>query len=258
MAANIYTKFFFLEINSCVFFEKKKLQFSYLRDDVKIGDERTLQDNRNVTRVEQLDRVRAGLAAESSGFDRQVDTEALEVDDNGEDEHGSQQVGQVGQVLAIEGFLERTDLVVAGREQVEQSDDGALEFGTTAGVDGGRAERLPHDRLANVGGNEQGDTRAQTVALLQKLVQEQHNQASNEQLENIILNQVLEQCAVNIKTQDLDSKNSGISKHSIFFQTAILNFWFCTVSKLEKQNVVTSRDFFDFHPIFFDFQVWVG
>ncbi len=156
----------------------------YLRDDVQVRDESALQDDRNVTGVEQLDRVGAGLAAEASRLDGQVDTEALEVDDYGEHEHGGQQVGQVGQVLSVEGLLERADLVVSGGQQVEQGNDGALELGTAAGVDGGRAERLPHNGLANVGGNKQRDTRAQAVALLQQLVQKQHNQTSNKQLHN--------------------------------------------------------------------------
>ena len=36
-----------------------------------------------------------------------------------------------------------------GGEQVEEGDDGALELGAVAGVDGGRGEALPDDRLAD-------------------------------------------------------------------------------------------------------------
>jgi hypothetical protein len=50
---------------------------------------------------------------------------------------------------------------------------------TSAGVDSGGREGLPDDGLADVGGNEQGDAGAQTVALLQQLVQQQHDQACN-------------------------------------------------------------------------------
>jgi len=38
-------------------------------------------------------------------------------------------------------------------EQVEKSDDGALELRTTAGVNRGRREGLPDDALADIGRN---------------------------------------------------------------------------------------------------------
>ena len=52
------------------------------------------------------------------------------------------------------------------------------------GVDGGRAERLPDDGLADVGGDEEGDAGAEAVALLQQLVQQEHDQAGHEQLQD--------------------------------------------------------------------------
>jgi hypothetical protein len=54
---------------------------------------------------------------------------------------------------------------------VEEGDDGALELGAAARVDGGGRERLPDDGLADVGGDEQGDARAKSVPLLQQLIQ---------------------------------------------------------------------------------------
>ena len=47
---------------------------------------------------------------------------------------------------------------------MEQSDDSALKLGSPPSVDCGRAETLPNNVLADVGGNEQGDTRAETIA----------------------------------------------------------------------------------------------
>ena len=159
-----------------------KLGRQHLRDHVQVGDESALQHDGYVAGVEELDRVGARLAAEARRLDGQVDTEALEVDDNGEDEHGGEQVGQIGQVLAIEGLLERAHLVVARGQQVEESDDGALELGAAAGVDGRRAKGLPHNRLADVRGNEERDARAETVALLQELVEQQHDETGDEEL----------------------------------------------------------------------------
>lgn len=90
-----------------------------MRYDVEIWDQSALQNDRYVARVEKLDWVGADLTASSRRLDWQIDTEALEVDDNGEDEHGGQQVGQVGQVLSIESLLQRSYFVVSCRQQME-------------------------------------------------------------------------------------------------------------------------------------------
>jgi hypothetical protein len=80
-----------------------------------------LEDDRDVGRVEQLDRVRLASAAglRVSSLERKVDLEALEVDDERKDEDSGHQVGDVGQVLAIESLLQRTNLVLLGDQQVE-------------------------------------------------------------------------------------------------------------------------------------------
>lgn len=54
---------------------------------------------------------------------------------------------------------------------------------TSASVDSGGAEGLPDDGFTDVGGDEQGDARAQTIALLQQLIQQQHDQTRHKQLE---------------------------------------------------------------------------
>ena len=79
-----------------------------------------MQDDRDVAGVEQLDGVAAVLAAVTGRLDRQVDTEALEVDDDAEDEDRSTEVHQVGKILVVEGLPESVDLVLAGGEQEEQ------------------------------------------------------------------------------------------------------------------------------------------
>lgn len=54
---------------------------------------------------------------------------------------------------------------------------------TSASVHSGGAEGLPDNCLTDVGGNEEWDTRAETVALLEELIQQQNNQACHKQLE---------------------------------------------------------------------------
>lgn len=56
-------------------------------------------------------------------------------------------------------------------------------FRTSASVHSGGAEGLPDNCLTDVGGNEEGDTRAKTVALLEELIQQQNNQTCHKQLE---------------------------------------------------------------------------
>jgi hypothetical protein len=65
---------------------------------------------------------------------------------------------------------------------VEEGDDGTLELGTATSVDGSGGESLPDDGLADVRGNEERDTAAETVALLQQLIEKNDNQAGNDQL----------------------------------------------------------------------------
>lgn len=74
-----------------------------------------MQDDGHVGRVEELDRVgvldRRPLAGVDEG-DR--DLPSLEVDDQQEDDDGGEDVGDVGEALAVEGVLEAADLVGPG------------------------------------------------------------------------------------------------------------------------------------------------
>ena len=67
---------------------------------------------------------------------------------------------------------------------MEQSNNGSLELGTTSSVDGCRAECLPDDVLANVGGDKERDTRSKSVAFLEQLVQGQNDETGTEELGN--------------------------------------------------------------------------
>ena len=156
----------------------------YLREEVEVGHECGLQDNGDVGGVEELDRVGALLASDLLRADAQVHLEALEVDDDQEDEHGGQQAHDVGCVAAVEGLAQRLDLVLPRDQQVEQRDDGALELHALAGCDRGGAEGAPDHVLADVGGDEERDPRAQAVALLQELVQDYHDHACEKELQD--------------------------------------------------------------------------
>ena len=67
---------------------------------------------------------------------------------------------------------------------MEERDKSTLKLGPTASVDGGGGEGLPDDRLANIGGNEEGDTRAEAISLLEELIKENDDERGDDKLED--------------------------------------------------------------------------
>lgn len=115
---------------------------------------------------------------------RQAPLSYLEVYDNPEDENCGHEVHDVGEVLPVEGLAQGPDLVLSGGEQVEEGNDSALELGAAPRVDRGGREALPDDGLTDISGDEEGDSGAETVALLQELVEQQDDETGDEQLDD--------------------------------------------------------------------------
>lgn len=127
------------------------------------GESDSLEDSqsvysRHVGSVEELDGVSTTLTSESVTLDRDLDSESLEVDDEGEDGDSSDEVHDVGKSITVESFFECSRFVVPGEEEVEEGDESTFEFRSSSSVDGSRRECLPHDRLADVGSDEQVDS----------------------------------------------------------------------------------------------------
>lgn len=80
--------------------------------------------------------------------------------------------------------MEGVELVLLGEQKVEQGNDGTLELSTLLSTDRNGREALPEDDLADVGGDEKGDARAKTVALLEKFVEKDDDDAGEGQLEH--------------------------------------------------------------------------
>ncbi len=156
----------------------------HLADEENVGAQSGLEHNGHVGRVEQTDGVRATHSTLARRLDRDLNAEALEVDNSREDNKGGEQVHDVRQVLAVESLAQSTLLVGPGEKEMEESNDGTLEFRTTTSVDGGGGEGLPHNGLANVRRNEERDTASKAVALLEQLVEENDDQTSHNQLDN--------------------------------------------------------------------------
>ena len=154
----------------------------HLADQEDVGAQSGLEHNGHVGGVEQANGVRTTHSTLAGRLDGDLNTEALEVDDTGEDKEGSQEVHDVGKVLAVESFVQSTLLVGPGQQQVEQRDNSTLKLRATTGVDGRGGEGLPNDRLANVGRDEKRDTASETVALLEQFIKEDDHKTSNNQL----------------------------------------------------------------------------
>lgn len=162
----------------------REARVQHLTDQEDVGGQGGLEHNRHVRGIEEADGVGSAHAALTSRLDRDLNAESLEVDDSGENDESRQEVHHVRKVLAIEGFLQGTLLVGPGQEEVEQSDDGALELRATASVDGRGRECLPDDRLANVGRNEKRDTTSKTITLLEQLIKKNDNKTGNHKLDD--------------------------------------------------------------------------
>jgi hypothetical protein len=156
----------------------------HLTDEEDVGGKSRLEHDGHVGGVEETNGVRTAHTTLARGLDGDLDAETLEVDDGAEDGNGSDQVHDVGQVLAVEGLLEGKLLVGPGDQKVDKGDNGTLELGTSASVDGGGRESLPDDRLADVGGDEERDTTSETVALLEELIEEDDDQSGGKELDN--------------------------------------------------------------------------
>ena len=108
----------------------------------------------------------------------------MEVDDDEENKDGGKEVHQVWQVLSVESFVQSSDLVLLCSQEMEESNDSAFEFSSSADVDGGGREGLPDDGFADVGGDEEGDAGAETVAFGEELVEEKDDHSGDEELDD--------------------------------------------------------------------------
>ncbi len=156
----------------------------HLGDNEDVGCQRRLQHDGHVRGVEELDGVGTTLSAEPVALDRNFNPESLEVDNSSENDDGCNEVHDIGEAVAPESFPERTALVVPGEKQMEQRDNGTLEFWATTSVDRGGGEGFPDDGFTDVGGDEKGDTRAKAIAFLQELVEEDNNECGDDKLDD--------------------------------------------------------------------------
>jgi len=108
----------------------------------------------------------------------------LEVDNDGENDNGRDEVHDVGETVAPESLPKGTALVVPGEKEMEECHKGAFELGSTSGINRGGGEGLPNDGFANIGGDEEVDAGAETVTLLEELVEENDDKGGDDKLDD--------------------------------------------------------------------------
>lgn len=129
-----------------------------LSEEVDVGNEGGLKNNRNVRCVEKLDWVWLLETSHLSAGKAEFNTEALEVDDNEHDDRSGEEVAKIRGILPIERLLQAVKLVWFCDQEMESGNDSTLEFGSLVSSNGNWGEGLPEDGLADVSGNEEGDT----------------------------------------------------------------------------------------------------
>ena len=94
----------------------------------------------------------------------------LEINDNQKDGNCGQQISAVGQVVPVESLLQGSHFVAALHQQLEESYDSSFKLGPLGSRNGVRAECLPDNVFTDIGSNEQGDTRPQSISLLEHFI----------------------------------------------------------------------------------------
>jgi hypothetical protein len=87
----------------------------------------------------------------------EVDSKALEVNDQQKHHYSGEKTPNIREVVPIKGFFERFDFVGASNEEMKESNNGAFELCSAAGVDGGGRKRFPDYILTDVGRDEEGN-----------------------------------------------------------------------------------------------------
>ncbi len=108
----------------------------------------------------------------------------LEVNNHKEHKNSGEQVIDVGELRTVEGLLESRNFVGLGNQHVEKSDNGSLVFHSGFGSWGDWAESFPDNGLADVCGDEEGNSWADSVSLLEHFIKHHDDDAGEGQLQH--------------------------------------------------------------------------
>jgi hypothetical protein len=149
---------------------------------VEVADDHRLQDDTHVGSEKQPDvdvlhPTRVALVDHLHSCRK-----ALEVYENQEDYSRAQQLTQIVAVLASEGLHHSLPRRGLGEQKVHEGHDGSLELHPELGGHRDRTECEPADGLARVRANKERNSGAQTIALPQHVVKQDHDQPCSHQL----------------------------------------------------------------------------
>ena len=114
-----------------------------------------MQHDWHIRGVKQAHWVRATHAPLARGFDRDLNSKTLEIDDCGKNNKCGQKIHYVGQVLPVESLTKSSLFIRPSQKKMEECNDSSFELRPAARVDGGWGECFPDNRLANVGCDEE-------------------------------------------------------------------------------------------------------
>lgn len=118
-----------------------------LRDTVEIADDEGLQDDAHVGSEEEFDVDCLGPAWVVLVDELDAGSETLQVDQDQEDYHCSQELTQVETVLASEGLAAGLEDGGLGHQEMHPGDDSSLELDSELGSHCNWAEGKPEDSL---------------------------------------------------------------------------------------------------------------
>lgn len=154
----------------------------HLRNDENVGGQSALQHDGHVGGIKQLDRVGPTLTTEPVALDGDFNTEALEVNNDGEDDNSREEGHDIRKTLSPESLAEGAPLVVPCEEKMEKSDDGTLKLTTATDIDGSGGEGLPDNTFTDVGGDKQVNTTSKSIAFLEEFVKEDDDKGRDNEL----------------------------------------------------------------------------
>lgn len=139
-----------------------------MRNKEEVRNKGSLKNDWDVGSVEQLDWVWLGLALNSVALDSKINSESLEENDDEEDKNSWEQVDKIWEFRSVEWMLDSLEFIGSEEDGVEEGNDWSLVLLSVGSGLGDGGEWLPDDGLADVDGNEEGDTRvSDTVSLLE-------------------------------------------------------------------------------------------
>jgi hypothetical protein len=81
-------------------------------------------------------------------------------------------------------LIDGSQFILLGGKKVEEGNNGSFEFSSRVSSDGDWAKSSPNNVLANVGGDEERDTRSKSISLLHHFIEHDDDDSGEDKLED--------------------------------------------------------------------------